>query len=477
MAAFLSPIGNGWQFFTNQGVILAGGKINTYVAGTTTPQATYTDSTQVTPNANPIILDSTGRPTQEIWLTGGINYKFILTDSSNVTIGTWDNLSGINDITGSVSQSEWVVMALTPTFVSTTQFTLPGNQTALLPPNRRVKIQISAGLVYGFVTASSFAASTTTVTVLLDSGNLDSGISSVSYGILSPVNPSFPAIPDNLFKLSGSADVTKLLVTELDGITTGTTRTWTAADKNIKVAGLVDIRSYLAGCTLSTAGSSTTMSISAGTAVDSTNVSGMQLSAISKTTAAWVVGSAAGGLDTGSIANSTWYHFYVIQRVDTGVVDVVFSTNATSPTMPTNYTLFRRIGSGLTNGSAQWVNFTQNGDDFNWVTPVLDVNALATSATAALATLSVPLGVKVKAYFNSSINTTIGNNNVYFSDPAVTDQAASTTAAPLASTAGNSSQSSCYTNTSSQIRHRENNTTGNLYVATLGWTDTRGRNA
>lgn len=282
---------------------------------------------------------------------------------------------------------------------------------------------------------------------------------------------------DSTALVKGSADATKLVRVEADGLTTATTRVWTAPDKDLKVAGIVDLRSYLSGCAMSTAGSSATMSIAAGTAVDSTNVSGMQLAAIAKTTSAWAVGTAQGGLDTGSIANSTWYHFYVIQRTDTGVVDVVFSTNATSPTMPTNYTLFRRIGSGLTNGSAQWVNFTQNGDDFNWLSPVLDVNALATSATAALATLSVPLGVKVKAYFNAIISGTIGNNTSYFSDPAVTDQAASTTAAPLSSMSGNASQNTCYTNTSSQIRHRENNTTGNLYIATLGWTDSRGRNA
>jgi len=56
-----SPIGNGQQWFTNAGVPLSGGKINTYAAGTTTPIATYTDNTGATPNANPIILDSTGR--------------------------------------------------------------------------------------------------------------------------------------------------------------------------------------------------------------------------------------------------------------------------------------------------------------------------------------------------------------------------------------------------------------------------------
>ena len=68
MAAYLSPIfGAGAQLFNNQGIVLAGGKIWTYQAGTTTPLGTWTDSTQVVVNANPIILDSAGRPPNEIW--------------------------------------------------------------------------------------------------------------------------------------------------------------------------------------------------------------------------------------------------------------------------------------------------------------------------------------------------------------------------------------------------------------------------
>jgi hypothetical protein len=57
------------------------------------------------------------------------------------------------------------------------------------------------------------------------------------------------------------------------------------------------------------------------------------------------LGTAAGALDTGAIANSTWYHVWLIERVDTGVVDVLFSLSATAPTMPANYTRKRRIGS------------------------------------------------------------------------------------------------------------------------------------
>lgn len=78
------------QFFTAAGVPLSGGKVYTYTAGTTTPQATYTDNTGVTPNANPIILDSRGEA--NIWLGAAI-YKFRLTDANDVDIWTVDYIS------------------------------------------------------------------------------------------------------------------------------------------------------------------------------------------------------------------------------------------------------------------------------------------------------------------------------------------------------------------------------------------------
>jgi hypothetical protein len=80
MSVTPSPIGGfAAQFFDNNGVILSGGKIYTYAAGTTTPQASYTSAAGVTPHANPIILDSAGRvPGGEIWLTDGLVYKFVI---------------------------------------------------------------------------------------------------------------------------------------------------------------------------------------------------------------------------------------------------------------------------------------------------------------------------------------------------------------------------------------------------------------
>lgn len=98
MVVNLSPIwGAGAQLFDNSGNVLTGGKIYTYAAGTTTPATTYTSSTGGTANSNPIIANAAGRLDNEIWLTNGISYKFILKSSDDVLIGTWDNLKGIGD--------------------------------------------------------------------------------------------------------------------------------------------------------------------------------------------------------------------------------------------------------------------------------------------------------------------------------------------------------------------------------------------
>jgi len=97
MAVFLSPVGGaGAQFFDNNGNPLSGGKLYTYAAGTTTPQATYTSSAGATFHSNPIILDAAGRVpgSSEVWLQFA-PYKFVLKDSNDVLIATWDNVSGI----------------------------------------------------------------------------------------------------------------------------------------------------------------------------------------------------------------------------------------------------------------------------------------------------------------------------------------------------------------------------------------------
>jgi hypothetical protein len=91
--------GAGAQFFDANGVPLTGGLIYTYLAGTTTPAVTYTSKLGTSNNTNPIVLDAAGRTPAEIWMTGGVLYKFVLKSSTFVQIGSYDDIPAINDIT------------------------------------------------------------------------------------------------------------------------------------------------------------------------------------------------------------------------------------------------------------------------------------------------------------------------------------------------------------------------------------------
>ena len=89
MAARLLPVVK-TRFFDANGAPLAGGKVYSYAAGTNTPQATYTDESGLTPNANPTILDSEGYA--NIWLNSNF-YKMVIADSNDVVLFTTDNVN------------------------------------------------------------------------------------------------------------------------------------------------------------------------------------------------------------------------------------------------------------------------------------------------------------------------------------------------------------------------------------------------
>src|SRR6185437_16115648 len=90
----VTPIQNPHVTFVNgAGLPCAGCKLSTFAAGTTTPLATYTDSTGTSSNTNPITLDASGGAF--IWL-GSSSYKFILKDALGNTIWTVDNVNAGN---------------------------------------------------------------------------------------------------------------------------------------------------------------------------------------------------------------------------------------------------------------------------------------------------------------------------------------------------------------------------------------------
>jgi hypothetical protein len=94
------------RFTTGTGAPAYGWKLYTYAAGTTTPQATYTDATGATANTNPVILNARGEA--DVWLSNTA-YKFVLKDSSDVTIWTVDSVTGQTD---AATQYESIVIVI-----------------------------------------------------------------------------------------------------------------------------------------------------------------------------------------------------------------------------------------------------------------------------------------------------------------------------------------------------------------------------
>lgn len=176
-------------FDPSTGSPLVGGKLYTYAAGTTTAQATYTDSALTVANANPLILDANG---EAVIYCGALSYKFVLQKSDSSAVWTVDNY-GPNLASNQSSTPEWITFSGTSAFVNTTTFkATAGDYTATFTAGRRVRTSNTGGTVYSTVSSSSYSSPDTTVNLINDSGAvLDSGFSAPAYGIVSYLNPSY----------------------------------------------------------------------------------------------------------------------------------------------------------------------------------------------------------------------------------------------------------------------------------------------
>jgi hypothetical protein len=495
MAVLVSPFGPKPQFELSDGTPAVGNRLFFYVAGSVgTKQNTYTDSAGGSANTNPLVLNALGMPTTEIWWTAGLTYKVVYAppgsdDPPNSPIWTVDNLSAINDVTGSFD--EWKA-GPTPTFVSATSFTLVGDQTATFTKSRRVKTTNTGGTVYSTIVSSAFGA-VTTVTVANDSGTLDAGLSAVSYSLISAANPSIDAdmvtrkgtavtaaattdiwsIAGNYVHVTGATGITSFGTAPYAGarrlvvfdstptvtynattlITPGQTSFTAQAGSiasvvadttaNMRVEWVWQAlsaaaklpRSNLAGFGMvNNAGDAVNdIDFAVGECRDSTNAADMiALTAMTKQLdAAWAAGSAAGGRMSAAAIANTSYFCYVIRKDSDGTCDFGFDTSATAPTMPGGYTYFRRIGAIL-RLAGSILAFIQDGDYFRLSIPILDVSAANPGTAAVTRTLSVPVGISVWAAIDCGLrNATPISTVAYLSDLAVSDQAASATVAPL----------------------------------------------
>lgn len=216
--AYLSPILNDAQF-NDDGTFLVGGLIWFYEAGSTTPLLAYTDETASVAWSNPIVLNARGETGGEIWLAANSAYKIILQEppaygeTQGVTISTFDNISGVNDVVVSISQDQnWFVFNGLPVYLSATSFSVAGDQRAIFQTARRLKTVNNSGTVYSSIVSATYTSPSTTIVVTNDSSPLDVGLSSVSYGFIE-TNPSSIPTFVNLLPLTGGTLTGNLTVT------------------------------------------------------------------------------------------------------------------------------------------------------------------------------------------------------------------------------------------------------------------------
>lgn len=142
--------------------------------------------------------------------------------------------------------------------------------------------------------------------------------------------------------------------------------------------------------------------ISVGECRSSDNTVDLILSSIitKRSDAAWAQGNNQGGMDAGSKPTNGTLHVFIISNGS--VVDAIFSTSPSAPSLPTGYTKYRRIGAVRTDSSTNIRSFVQVGDRFLYRSLVKDVVMGNAVAGGSLFNISVPSGFKLHPIINIS---------------------------------------------------------------------------
>ena len=252
---------------------------------------------------------------------------------------------------------------------------------------------------------------------------------------------------------------------------------------SLAVAGAFSgaLRDYIAGL-VTQYGSSTTIQVNSGFCSDSTNAVAMALaSTTTKSTAGtWVAGSGNNGMGVGlTVADNTTYYIFVVQV--SGAIDVYFDTSITAANKPTGTTAFRRIGCFQTQGAALIVSYYQVDDAFYFTTPSNIANPITPGATtSSLLSTEIPAGLTMPCIFSLAYGDGSSASQIYVSSPGVNDTSASLGGTFTLACLQNQQTAGIFTavtDVSSRLRVRVSSTTGSYYWTTIGWIDTRGKNA
>jgi hypothetical protein len=151
-------------------------------------------------------------------------------------------------------------------------------------------------------------------------------------------------------------------------------------------------RGWLWGFVPSAVDGASTATVSGGQALDGTNALVMAHDpalSISPLT----VG--AGGVDVGPVTADTFYYVHVIYGAGPGV-SALMSRSATAPTLPAGYTLFRRVGTLLTDTTTTFVGLQVVGNQnerwhcYDGSNPALALGAVPVTVTSYTLAAVVP---------------------------------------------------------------------------------------
>lgn len=470
-------------FLDNSGDPLSGGLVYAYSEGTTNAKDTYTDKAGGTTNANPVVLDGNGRAS--IWLDTDEGYKIVVKTSAGTTLATVDNVVGSFD-----------PLDGTPLF-GNIQF---ADATGILDDSSNVQLifQKTTSAVNYIEITNAATGNAPDISATGDDSNVDLTIGAKGTGVINlDATPTVTGSASagggirlaedtdngtNYIELQAPASIASNFTLKLpsaDGSTGQALTTDGSGNLSFSTNNLPN--NYITGMIMSNdTDTDHDIQIGTGDCKDSTNATDISLTSVitKQIDATWAAGDDAGGLPAAvSLSADTWYHVFVIKDTDTGTVDAGFDTSvsATNLLSASSYESYRRVGSVLTDGSANILGFTQVDDEILWDAQQYDYNGNATT-TATNQEISTPPDVKCLANLIVRINNSANNYHIAVYSNDKTDEAAATSPTGRQDTAvGQYDQLFVMTDTSSQIRHVAEGTS-TIGIFTWGYKDFRGRN-
>jgi hypothetical protein len=176
------------------------------------------------------------------------------------------------------------------------------------------------------------------------------------------------------------------------------------------------------------------------------------------------------------------YHNHLIRKDSDGSIDAGFDTSVSAANIPTGYTAYRRIGSVITDGSANILAFKQIGDRFYHKTAIRDVATTGTlpGSSPTKITLTVPTGLETVAMLYTHMRSS-NERRLWIYAHDYEPNYSPTIAYNTIGTNGGATQASTYleviADSAAQITHQSDGNTGvdSYELSTRGWIDDRGK--